>query len=155
MWSASIPTRRVVYWPVEKRSVWKIPTPVNNRATQKRPWELIELWWHLDSPTRKTHFPYVFEGFKARVSRVSSKRVALGELSSEFELWRPKELTPGVERSTAGRFSFLGRKSQRFVGFLGSGRPTRCDLCSKRDFWSASETFKVAPESAENRSRTL
>ena len=60
---------------------------------------------------------------------VVTKRVALGELSSELELWRPKDLTPGVERSTAGRFSFLGRKSQRFVGFLGSGRPTRCALC--------------------------
>ena len=86
---------------------------------------------------------------------IVTKRVALGELSSEFELWRPKELTPGVERSTAGRFSFLGRKSQRFVGLLGSGRPTRCDLCSKRDFWSASATFKVALESAEKRVRTV
>lgn len=60
---------------------------------------------------------------------IVTKRVSLGELSSELELWRPKDLTPGVERSTAGRFSFLGRKSQRFVGFLGSGRPTRCALC--------------------------
>jgi hypothetical protein len=30
--------------------------------------------------TRKPHFPCFFEGFEARVSRVSSKRVALGEL---------------------------------------------------------------------------
>jgi hypothetical protein len=28
---------RVVYWPVEKRRVRKIPTPVNNRATQNGP----------------------------------------------------------------------------------------------------------------------
>jgi hypothetical protein len=74
---------RVVYRPVEKGCVRKIPTPVNNRATQKRPWELIELWWHLDSPTRKTHFPCVFEGFKARVSRVSSRRVAYGETAAD------------------------------------------------------------------------
>ena len=99
-----------------------------------------------------------FQGKALRILSAESivtKRVALAELSSEFELWRPKELTLGIERSTAGRFSFLGRKSQGFVGFLGSGRPTRCALCSKRDFWSASATFKVAPESAEKRSRTL
>ena len=99
-----------------------------------------------------------FQGKALRILSAESivtKRVALAELSSEFELWRPKELTLGIERSTAGRFSFLGRKSQGFVGFLGSGRPTRCVLCSKRDFWSASATFKVAPESAEKRSRTL
>ena len=93
-------------------------------------------------------------GISGKESLVT-KRVAIGKLSSEFELWRPKELTLGIERSTAGRFSFLGRKSQGFVSFLGSGRPTRFDLCSKRDFRSASATFKVAPESAEKRSRTL
>ena len=86
---------------------------------------------------------------------IVTKRVALGELSSEFELWRPKELTPGIERSTAGRFSFLGRKSQGFASFSRPGPTTRCALCSKKDFWSASATFKVALESAENRSRTL
>jgi hypothetical protein len=64
--------------------------------------------------------------------RVSEVRALPRELSSEFELWRPKELTLGIERSTAGRFSFLGRKPQRFVGFLGSGRPTRCALCFQR-----------------------
>jgi hypothetical protein len=92
-----------------------------------------------------------------RISKESvvTKRVAHGELSSEFELWRPKELTPGIERSTAGRFSFLGRKSQGFASFSRPGPTTRCALCSKKDFWSASATFKVALESAENRSRTL
>ena len=79
----------------------------------------------------------------------------LGELSSEFELWRPKELTLGIERSTAERFSFIRRKTQRIASFSRPGHTTRCALCSKRDFWSASETFKVALESAEKRSRTL
>ena len=86
---------------------------------------------------------------------IVTKRVALGELSSKFELWRPKDLTPGVERSTAGSFSFLGSKSQGFAIFSSSGPTTRCDLCSKRDFRSASATFKFAPQSAKNRSGTL
>jgi hypothetical protein len=87
--------------------------------------------------------------------RVSEVRALPRELSSEFELWRPKDLTPGVERSTAGRFLFLSRKSKGFASFPRPGHTTRCALCSKRDFRSASATFKVAPESAENRSRTL
>ena len=87
--------------------------------------------------------------------RVSEVRALPRELSSEFELWRPKELTPGVERSTAGRFSFLGRKSQGFASFSRPGHTTRCALCSKRDFPSASATIKDAPESAEKRFRTL
>ena len=86
---------------------------------------------------------------------MSQVRALLRELSSKIELWRPKELTLGIERSTAGRFLFLGMKSQGFASFSRPGHTTRCALCSKRDFRSASATFKVAPESAEKRSRTL
>ena len=92
--------------------------------------------------------------FRGKESIVT-KRVAIGELSSEFELWRPKELTLGIERSMVERFSFLGKKPQGFASFSSSGPITHCDLCSKRDFWSASATFKVALESAKNRARTL
>lgn len=51
-------------------------------------------------------------------------RVYVGELSSKFELWRPKDLTPGVERSTAGRFSFLPSFSRVSYAFRGSPAQT-------------------------------
>ena len=70
----------------------------------------------------------------SRTESIVTKRVAIVEFSSEFELWRPKELTLGIERSTAGRFSFLGRKSRGFASFSRPGPTTRGVLCSKRDF---------------------
>jgi hypothetical protein len=72
--------------------------------------------------------------FASQTGYIGRARVLIGELSSEFELWQPKELALGIDRSTAGRFSFLGRKSGGFVGFWGS-RPTDCwDLCSTGRF---------------------
>jgi hypothetical protein len=37
----------------------------------------------------------------------SGEVVSFEELSSEFELWRPRVSTLGIERSTAGRVSFI------------------------------------------------
>ena len=55
---------------------------------------------------------------------MSEVRALLRELSSKIELWRPKELTPGVERSTAGRFLFLGSYSRVSYAFRVSPAQT-------------------------------
>ena len=62
-------------------------------------------------------FPLRMPKYAALLIRVSVVRAHPGELKSEFELWYPKELTPGVERSTAGRFSFLPTFSKAFATF--------------------------------------
>ena len=84
----------------------------------------------MDSPTRKTHFPYVFEGFKARVSRVSSKRVALGEpfrIGSKLsQSGKHKE-----PRRESRLFSFKSRVLWRF---LLTAAPSRSSLPARSAF---------------------
>ena len=62
--------------------------------------------------------------------RLSLVRVQPRELASKSELWRPKDLTPGVERSTAGRFSFPPSLSRVFYAFRGSpAQSTAISVC--------------------------
>ena len=57
--------------------------------------------------------------FASQSDYIGRARVLIGELSSEFELWQPKELTLGIDKIDRRAF-FVSRQEIRGIcGFLG------------------------------------
>ena len=81
----------------------------------------------MSSRTRKPHFPCVFEGFKARVFRVSSRRVAHRELRYEARNEPPYWLTQNAVSLSLRRFAFT---PSLFKGLRRFG-PVRPDSLSE------------------------
>jgi hypothetical protein len=81
----------------------------------------------------------------AYLERLIAESVRIGELASKYELWRPKDLTPGVEKSTAGRFSFLTSYSRVSYTFRGLQPQTAAISVCKEISVSRTQPSRLRP----------